>query len=84
MYVFLCRVDRHGVCMAQHTAVFLRSAVYDSDNDICTVFMLREINFPTDVLLGFFVPDCKENLLQIVHRIAFNAHVHIAPCTDFG
>ena len=30
------------------------------------------------------VPDCKENLLQIVHRIAFNAHVHIAPCTDFG
>ena len=87
MNILLCRVNAHGIGMAQHTAILFRGTVYNCYNDICAVclfLMLRKISFSSYILFSLFVPDRQENLLQIVDCIPFDTHVHITPGSDFG
>ena len=87
MNILLCRINAHGIGMAQHTAILFRGTVYNCYNDICAVclsLMLGEISFSSYVLFSLFVPNCQENFLQIIDSIPFNACVHITPGSDFG
>lgn len=73
--------------MTEHTAVFLRCAVYDGDDYIGAVrllLVLGEVCFATNILFSLLVPYGKKYFLQVIDGIAFYSHVHITPCTDFG
>ena len=86
VHIFLCRIDRHGISMTEHTAVFLRCAVYDGDDYIGGVrllLVLGEVCFAANVLFSLLVPYGKKYFLQVIDGIAFYSHVHITPCADF-
>ncbi len=43
-----------------------------------------KVGLSGDILLGRFIPYREEDFLQDVYCRAFDADVHITPCTDFG
>ena len=74
--------------MAEHAGILFRCTIDDGNgnsvNTICRSRKFGKVGLSGDILLGCFIPYCEKYFLQNVYCRAFNADMHITPCTNFG